>query len=200
MSLSILIPTTVRRVGYFCPNLINYLYSQIVEEGAQNKVEILWLGDNYGMTVGEKRNRLLDMAHNKFLAFIDDDDSVSADYISSILKTIDRNPSADAIVFDCITRDNGKNATLSKYSKRFAYKNTPNPDGIGKWFGLVAHTMVWRSSLAKKFQFPDESWEEDMDWVKRANKEIHNEVRIDKVLYYYRFNSNVSETRDGRNL
>jgi hypothetical protein len=197
--LSILIPTTVKRIDYYCPNIVKYLDNQIKECKAEKDVQLLWLGDNYTMTVGEKRNTLLKMARGRFLTMIDDDDSTSHDYVKSVLDCIAANPNTDVIVYDCITTVDGKRKTLSKYSKNFTkYIDKMGGDGIRQWRGLVAHTMVWRSTIAKTHMFPDKNYEEDINWVKRANGDIVNEARIDKVLYFYRFNRKTTETRHGQ--
>lgn len=188
INLSILVLTTPRRLETFFPKLIRNLEKQI---GERTDVEIIGLYDNKKRTVGEKRNELIKMANGKFLTFIDDDDRVDDSYIESVLTTINNNPNADCIVFDCITKINDDpNVTYSKYSINYPYGQTGN-----QWRGKPAHTMVWSSAIAKKHSYINKNYGEDIDWVVRACKDIKNEVRIDKVLYYYDFNSSVSETR-----
>jgi len=196
--LSILIPTTVKRVGTYCPDLVRYINNQIVACGAEKRIDLFWLGDNYNMTVGEKRNKLLGLANRKYLVFIDDDDCVDKDYVKEIMKATMKTDS-DVIVFDCITRADGKNRTLSKYGKDFfPYQQYVDDKGERQWRGLVAHTMVWKTEIAKRHMFPEKNYEEDIEWAKKANADISTEYRIEKVLYFYRFNSQVSETRYGQ--
>ena len=64
-----------------------------------------------------------------------------------------------------------------------------------EWRGKPAHTMIWKSSIAKKHTYSDKQNGEDVDWVKRAYLDIKTQHRIDKVLYYYDANYNTtSET------
>lgn len=189
IKLSILILTTPRRLETFFPRLIRHLEKQI---GSRTDVEILGLYDNKKRTVGEKRNELIKMAKGKYLTFIDDDDRIDDTYIETILKMIEERPDADCIVFDCITTINNdpNQVTYSKYGIEFNYHQTGN-----QWRGKPAHTMVWLSDITKRHSYVSKNYGEDIDWVVRACRDIKTQVRIDKVLYYYDFNSAVSETR-----
>jgi glycosyltransferase involved in cell wall biosynthesis len=203
LKLSILISTIPRRINTFYPALLNKLMAQV---GDRWDIEVIGLFDNKKRSVGHKRNELLKLAQGEYLCFIDDDDDIAQDYISSIITSLYANPIADCIVFDCITTQNGdkNNQTYSKYSINYEYVQvpgiSPNPvDPTGRiafqWRGKPAHTMVYKSGIAKKHIYMNQNYGEDVDWVKRACQDIRNEVRIDKVLYYYNFNSTVSETR-----
>lgn len=189
IKLSILIATVPSRIRTFYPNLLDSINSQIRD---RNDIEVIGFYDNKKRTVGSKRNELLKLAQGQFLTFIDDDDRIANDYIKSIMEYIEKNPNADCIVFDCITTIDGDkdNPTYSKYSINYDY--THNGD---QWRGKPAHTMVWKSSIAKKHIYVDQNYGEDIDWVKRACQDIKNEIRIDKVLYYYDFNNATTETR-----
>lgn len=192
INLSILILTVPSRINSFYPALLNNLQKQI---GTRNDIEVIGLYDNKTRTVGAKRNELVKLAQGKFLTFIDDDDRISDDYISSIINTIESSPDADCIVFDCITTINNdpNQVTYSKYSINYPYKQEGN-----QWRGKPAHTMVWLSSIAKKHLYTAKNYGEDIEWVIRACVDIKNEVRIDKVLYYYDFNSSTTETRGNK--
>lgn len=193
MRLSILIATVPSRLETFYPKLIKNLSKQIEK---RTDVEILGFYDNKKRTVGAKRNDLLNLAQGEYLTFIDDDDRVSDDYIDSILNTIIENPTADCIVFDCITTINGdtSNPTYSQYSIKHDYIEFEK-NGRKEWRGKPAHTMVWKSSIAKKHAYQAKNYGEDIEWVKRACLDIKNEVRIDKTLYFYDFNGATTETR-----
>lgn len=201
--LSILVSTIPRRLNNYFPQLMNKLLAQI---GTRDDVELIGLFDNKKRSVGHKRNELLKMAQGEYLIFIDDDDNIADDYVTSIMDSLYANPDADCIVFDCITTINGdiNNQTYSKYSIAYEYiqypEVSPNPFDssariANQWRGKPAHTMVYKSTLAKNHIYINQNYGEDVDWVKRACRDIVKEVRIDKVLYFYNFNSAVSETR-----
>jgi len=187
VKLSILVPSVPSRLTTFFPRLIQQLEKQV---GARSDIEILGFYDNKRRTVGEKRNALLQLARGEYLTFIDDDDRVADDYIASIMDTLAVHPEADVVVFDCITTIDNKSTTYSKYSINYEYGQTGD-----QWRGKPAHTMVWRSAIAKKHMYPNQNYGEDVNWVVRACADVRHEVRIDKTLYFYDFNSQVTETR-----
>jgi glycosyltransferase involved in cell wall biosynthesis len=159
------------------------------------EVEILGLFDNKKRTVGEKRQDLLNLARGKYLVFIDDDDRISDDYVSEILNAIKNNTDTDCIVFDCICCENNSHVkTHCKYGIEFEYGHL-NCDKK-EWRGKPAHTMVYKSSIAKSHCYESTNYGEDINWVVRACKDIKHQTRIDKVLYYYDCQSlTTSETR-----
>jgi hydroxyacyl-ACP dehydratase HTD2-like protein with hotdog domain len=77
---------------------------------------------------------------------------------------------------------NGGPGKLCKYGIEFEYGDIL---GGSEWRGKPAHTMVYKSSIAKAHAFSDMKAAEDVDWVKRACRDVKNQVRINKVLYYY---------------
>lgn len=194
MKLSILVATVPNRIRSFYPNIMEKLMNQI---GDRKDIELIGLFDNKRRTVGAKRNDLLNMARGEFLVFIDDDDDVANDYIQLVSQAIEQFPSADCIVYDCITtiNDDPNQTTYSQYSIHNEYTQWRDQNGKLQWRGKPAHTMVYRSSIAKAHKYPDQNYGEDVHYVRRASKDIKQEIKIDKVLYYYRFNSKVSETR-----
>jgi glycosyltransferase involved in cell wall biosynthesis len=197
MILSILILTTPRRRD----NCFQDLLTELERQSENLPVEIIGIYDNKKRSVGDKRNAALSMAQGRYVTFIDDDDKIATSYISDILACIKANPTADVVVFDCITtiRENGviKERHYSKYGKDFAYTITDTIDenGFKQWRGKPAHTNIWRSEIAKRHTFPGKNYSEDTDWVAKANADVKAEARINKVLYYYQFNSATSETR-----
>lgn len=200
--LSILVPTLPRRLPYFLPRLLSQLLPQI-DAAPAGSVELLGLLDHKFHSVGAKRNHLLDLAAGRYLAFIDDDDRIADDYIASLLGVI-QSPAAqdvatapNCIVFDTIVTRSGRHPKLCKYGVELEYDESI-PD---LWTGKPAHTMCWRSEIAKRHRFPEKSFEEDTDWVSRAWPDIggvDRQFRIDKTLYFYDFNRGTSETRGSR--
>ena len=189
INLSILIPSVPARMKFFLPRLLGQIDDQIE---AHDDVEVIILYDNKKRILGKKRNDLLALAQGEYLAFIDDDDRISEDYLDEIMSAIHAGDS-DCIVFDSICTINIDEPLRCKYGIEYEYNNAQPPN---VWTGKPAHTMVYKSSLAKAHLYNDDSgYGEDMDWVARACKDIKIQHRIDKVLYYYDFNSLTTETR-----
>jgi hypothetical protein len=192
VKLSILVPTIPNRVGGKFLMLMTELQKQI---GARTNIEILGLFDNKKRTLGEKRQAMIEITNGDYLVFIDDDDRLASTFINDVMDALEKNPDADCVVYDCICTINGTRSIHCKYGVEYEY----SPDNRGPlWYGKPAHTMVYRSSIAKRHSFASKSFGEDTDWVKRACKDIKQQVRIDKVLYYYDCNTETSETRGPR--
>ena len=190
MKLSILIPSVPSRRKFYLDRLLDELDKQIEN---RNDIEVLVFYENKKRSLGEKRTDLLNLAKGEFTVFIDDDDRITEDYISSIMEAIENNPNVDCIVYDTICTINGGVPIHCKYGIELAYNH--NATGNGYWTGKPAHTMVYSSRISKKHNFINSNYGEDVDWVLRACKEIETQHRIDKVLYYYDFNNTISETR-----
>lgn len=188
IKLSVLVPTVPSRLDHYYPKLMKCLLEQVKD---RQDVEILGFFDNKKRSVGQKRQSLLTIANGEYLVFIDDDDRIAPDYIDQIMTALYANPNADCVVFDCIYTYNGQKHKHCKYGIEFEYWNSPD---MREWTGKPAHTMVYRSAIAKAHKYSDLIEKEDVDWVQRACKDIKTQVRINKVLYYYDFNSDISET------
>jgi len=188
--LSILVPTVPSRIDYFYPKIMKELLKQSKK---YNNIEIISFFDNKKRTIGKKRDEMLKLAQGKYVTFIDDDDRISKNYIDEIMYAIITTDNVDCIVYNVICCVNNSHIKkLCKYGIEFEYGDINN----GKeWRGKPAHTMIWKSSIAKKHSYSDKQNGEDMDWVKRAYLDIKTQHRIDKVLYYYDANYNTtSET------
>ena len=64
--------------------LIVELNKQITASNAQDIVEIITETDEGNLSVGTKRNKVLDRANGEYVCFIDDDDMVTPIYVSKI--------------------------------------------------------------------------------------------------------------------
>jgi hypothetical protein len=179
IKLSILVPTVPSRIDYFFPRIMKELVKQV---GNRKDIEIIGLFDNKMKTIGAKRQDMLNLARGEYLTFIDDDDRITEDYIASIMDAIETNTDIDCIVYNVICCVNGGPPKLCKYGIEFEYGDIL---GGTEWRGKPAHTMVWKSSIAKAHQFNDMGNGEDYNWVKRAYLDIKTQHRIDRVLYHY---------------
>ena len=185
MRLSILIcsiPSRIRQLTH----LIYALEKQIKKK----PVEILYLGDNKRMTVGAKRNKLLNMASGEYVCFIDDDDMLDDEYVDNILDAI--KSKSDVIVFNVeISEDNSEYKPVV-YDLNF--KGDQNyPD---RYERLPNHLMAIKREIAQAAGFPNKSFAEDHEFAKRIKRLAKTQTRIDKSLYFYHFDSKKSETRD----
>lgn len=193
MKLTVMIPTVPGRFDAYLPRILKQFNDQIDRLGTK-EVELLVLYDNKIRSIGEKRNAMLSLAQGEFVVFIDDDDRVADDYLETILKVIETHPDADCIVYEClctISEGGPVIERLCRYGVEFDYWTSP--DGKS-WTGLPAHTMVYSSSIAKGHKYADMGQGEDVDWVKRACKDIKKQVRLNnKIMYFYDYDGRKSE-------
>lgn len=189
IKLTVLVPTVPSRLTTYYPRLMKQLLHQTK---TYDNIELISFFDNKKRSIGKKRDEMLDLVQGEYVVFIDDDDRISEDYISEIMTALQNNLNVDCVVFNCICCVDGGPPKLCKYGVEFEYGDIL---GGKEWRGKPAHTMVYKSSIAKNHHFSDMKNCEDTDWVKRACLDIKTQVRIDKVLYHYDANyATTSET------
>ena len=93
--ISILVCMLKSREGSYRENLYPVLKKQI--DTSNGNAEIKEFCDNGELLIGTKRNSLLDLAAGEYCCFVDDDDMISADYVSEILSSIERNKYPDCV-------------------------------------------------------------------------------------------------------
>jgi glycosyltransferase involved in cell wall biosynthesis len=190
--LSILIPTLPARIDCLA-SLIQKLNKQIIDLGFIDRVQILTLCDTKEYTVGEKRNRLLELSTGKYVCFIDDDDDISDNYLCEILKAIESN--ADVITF---CGDYVENNRVTPFSISSVHRD--NFDAINMFYRLPNHLCPVKRELALNSMFTNKNFGEDSDYSELLNKIISNEFHINKKLYFYMYDGNKSQTKPNNNL
>jgi len=157
-------------------------------------VEILVLLDNRSKSISEKRNDLLRAARGKYVAFLDDDDAVSKDYMSTILKAIDEHD-VDCISFNQWCMINGEPMNVE-----FGIGNPHghlwrDEDGmLGDIKRPPYHMCVWRREIAQSESFnpvygANGQSTEDIDWLMRLYPKVQTEYHIPDALHGYIYNS-----------
>jgi hypothetical protein len=169
------------------------LYNRLITQVGDNKeVEILCLVDNKSMSIGEKRQSLLDIARGRWVGFLDDDDDVSDDYIDSLLKAMKESP-ADVITFDQHCSVNGKEFTVN-----FKMNNPHEPYIAGAGTTHLRrppyHMCFWHRKIAKNVRFPSISYGEDIAWCSAMYPFVTSETHLDKVLHRYQYDDRTSES------
>lgn len=179
--LSILTPACWERVER-CQHLVQDIAAQIP---APWTVEHLVLYDNRHRSIGLKRQSLLEAARGDFIAFVDDDDAVSPDYVASLLKAIQQHPEAHVITFEQDACYNGKFfKVIFQHGAKDQNLILDGPDDQqlirGPW-----HVCAWRRERIRHCQFLDCNYGEDAAWVKQARLHVTQAHHIPKVLHTY---------------
>ena len=188
MKLSILIPTLYERIDLLC-ELKSALYGQILLNNVKDEVEVLTLIDNREKSTGAKRNILLDMAKGDYIAFIDDDDQISPDYIKLVLEAIQSGP--DVVGMRLVQYMDGEFYGNTCHSILYKeWKNIPdNAANPTKWTfeRCPNHLNPVKRGHALKARFPDKVFGEDQDYSYRLRGMLKSEVMIETPIYFYWF-------------
>mgnify|MGYP001559890393 CR=1 FL=1 len=181
MNLSILICSLVDR-SWTRIELIKILQSQ----GYHKEVEILCEIDRGEMSIGHKRNLLLDRAKGEYVCFIDDDDTVSSDYLSKIMGAIETKPDCCSLVG--VITWNGDNPEIFEHSIKYSEYKTRKSGAI-TYERYPNHLNVIKTDIAKQFRFPEISHGEDTDWATQIFKSglLKSEATIPGVIYHYNY-------------
>ncbi len=179
MLFSILICSTELRAPML-HRLIEYLRAQIRAEGRLRQIEICVEIDCGEITVGEKRQHLLERARGKWVAFIDDDDLVASDYVRRIVKATSSDPDCCSLV-GVMTVD-GENPQRFEHSIK--YDGWYTKDGVH--YRTPNHLSVVRCELARKVGFVSKNVGEDHDYSMRLRPLLKTEASTGETpLYFY---------------
>ena len=156
------------------------LSKQLSNVHGSTRVEVLVEIDDGAMNVGLKRNILLQRAVGEYVAYIDDDDMVSDDYISSILKAIESGP-------DCVGIQGiisvGQNKNLFTHSIQYGAWYTGS-DGV--YYRTPNHLNPVRRVLALQIGFPSKSnYGEDLIYSRKLLPFLETEVCVEHPIYFY---------------
>jgi hypothetical protein len=180
--LSILIPSLEGRESYL-NRLVARLKPQVTPE-----VEILLLKDNKEMSIGEKRNKLIEQSIGEYTVFIDDDDWVSEDYVKSLLMATDHKP--DVVSFNTCIINEGKMARKVDVSikhekyKDFAIKDKEDIKVV-MYRRRPGHLHAIKRSIGTTIKFPHISIGEDEKYAKELLEKLKTEIKLNKYLYFY---------------
>ena len=196
MKLSILVPSVNSRRCTYLTKCLDSLYGQLesLPDYISDRVEILFLVDNKSRTLGEKRNNLIDIAKGEYVCFVDDDDRVSEDYIKTLFEATFCG--YDVISFNSsVSLDGG----VSKICD-FSIKHKEDSNTQNKYLRIPNHLCCIKKDIVSKIKFSDISLGEDADFAKRVFHLLQSEKKLEKVLYYYDYNSNTTETQKKENI
>lgn len=178
--LTIGLPTVVGR-----EKLFSELHDEVKRQAEGKPVEIIVALDNKEISIGKKRQNILEQAAGDYIVYIDDDDWIAVDYVDQLLAATEQKPDCIGFKIEC-TR-NGRRPTIASASIRWG----DWADGVGGFSHVrtpYQKTPIKRA-LALCAGFPDMRYGEDRVYSNRVYPLLKTEVYLDKILYYYRFST-----------
>lgn len=177
MLLSILIPTIVGREKQF-ESLIQSLN---VSNISIYDVEILHLKDNKEMPIGEKRQRLYEMASGEYSIQIDDDEELEPFFVDLIYAALTTKP--DCVTFiEKIVFPDGSSA-LCNHSLKYKGWDT-NQDSFAA-VRTPFYKNAIKTEIAKRIGVNPMRFGEDHDFSKRLRHDLVSEAHIDRIMITY---------------
>jgi glycosyltransferase involved in cell wall biosynthesis len=187
MKLSVLICTIPQRKEKF-----DVLFNKLKDLALNKEVEILFDDRPKGsVTIGQKRNDLINKSKGQYICFVDDDDNVSNEYIELILNAIESKP--DCVGFKIMCDMEGVKEIASSSNK---YQWSENVDGF-RYVRSIYHKTPVKKEIALKCMFPNKSFGEDYEYSMRLKKHLSTEVFIDEFLYFYNYKYENPTTKYG---
>lgn len=176
--LSVLVNGVFDRLSSGPPSLLT-----LIAQAEGKDVEVLFFADNRKRTIGLKRTGLLQLAQGDYVSCVDDDDEVPSDYVDQLLIAMETKP--DVIVFPMKASFDGKMEGIVEQSIFQKEQEVYVAGGVTR--RRAAQLACWRRNLIQDIPFPDCYIGEDYVWGDQACARAKTEVRIDKVLYHYRW-------------
>lgn len=183
MKLGILIPTLDSRIDLF-NRLTAELSRQMLEFDPGDNVCFIWYRDNGEMTIGAKRNKLIEMAVDRgceYIAFHDDDDMPGPTYIKRGLEVAESGMDSGELWGQIYF--NGKAGMpfhhylgcTHAWQDDKQYHRPPN------------HLNFMKLDLIKNFKFEDKSFGEDMCFAMELQKDdvFKTMYPINEIIYSY---------------
>lgn len=171
--LSILICTLESRTEKFL-RLQSVLKSQTVKK----PVEIISLCDHGELTIGAKRQKLLESTTSEYVAFIDDDDLVPNDYVDKILHGLKNNP-------DCLNLNGVIFLSTGECYFKHSLEYKEWYDNNNVYYRMPNHLNTIKRDLALRVGYKNLSRGEDYDFSQRLLPLLKTENVVPGILYYY---------------
>ena len=144
------------------------------------EVEVLTHVDKGEASIGKKRNELMEAALGDYVAFVDDDDMVSEDYVEKVLTALYDDPdcaSLTGIIYFA-------NGTSSIFDHSVEHQEwSKGSDGV--YYRSPNHLNAIRRSIASKVVFEDINFGEDKRFSDKVRPFLRKETRIPGEIYYY---------------
>lgn len=178
MTFQILIPTMPGREAML------FALLQVLEPQLKKHKAASYFIDAGAGSIGAKRQRMIEKATADYIAFVDDDDMVSADYLDRIMPCLQSRPDCVGITMH-VTMD-GRDwhpSPIFRHSLRFKENY--------QWHGqdrTPHHLCPLKRTIAIESRFPDLMWGEDFSYALGLLSRLHTEEWSgDEAIYFYNY-------------
>lgn len=161
--------------------LLRGLMPQVDAAGGRARVVAFW--DNGEIDLATKRQALVEACTTEYLCFVDDDDTVSDDYVPAILAALETRP--DFVGLQMMVYRDGSPLKVAELSLRYdSWHETEE-----RYCRDITHENPMRTEIVRTVDFRHKAPgdPEDAPWAAklRASGLLKTEVMIDRVLYHY---------------
>ena len=192
MDISILIPTMKSRENLF-RQVLTEVQRQI-RETPEIRVEVIWESDNGELTLGQKRNVLVDRCSGTYHCFIDDDDVIARDFIKTFVPMIKSD-----IDYDCASFV-GAHYMKGKFNKLFHHslEYSAWDEYQDRFIRTVSPMNMIKTSIARQVRYKDIRNTEDHEFSIRlmASGLLKHEFKINPSYPIYHYIDGVKQDRE----
>lgn len=133
-----------------------------------------------GLSIGKKRQSLVEAANGKYLCFLDDDESIAPNYLETLLRMC--NYGQDVVTFQALAK---LQTAWGIINMKLAYKINDQFTPEHTIRRPPWHICPVRSEFAKLYEFEDINNAEDFKWFEKVLTHCTTEAHTDKILFQY---------------
>lgn len=167
--------------------IFNYLLEELNKQKSRSslRVEIIYDNRERPVTIGEKRQSLVNLAKGKYCCFVDDDDIVSANFISIYEPMIRSENNYDCSIFRGMYVHDGKIMKPFIHSLKY---NAWTEDAEG-YYRCPNHLNLIKTYIAKSIRYMGINMYEDRYYSLNLTKSglLRTEYEHNEIQYYYLF-------------
>ena len=168
--------------------LLQRLMARLTPQVKTEHIDVKIHFDKGELTIGAKRQKVVEECKAKYLNFIDDDDYIPPFYVEKIVEKLSKNP--DGVGFrGIITSNNIKPVEfVHKAGHQYIDKAVRTSDAY-LFYRPLNHLNPIRTEFVKKIGFQDWPTFSDRDFSIRLAESglIQDDVFIDEFMYFYQY-------------
>jgi len=177
VSLSVLICSLKSRERTL-KKLLTELNNQINSVSPAYSVEVLVAPDSGEMTIGRKRNKLVSRARGEYIAFVDDDDMISGNYIPLVMKALEKKPDCVGIIGKITIQ-----GAVAEFRHSIQYQGWYTNGEV--FYRTPNHLNPIKRTKAMLVPFSNSNFGEDQRYSQTIRRYLKTECFIDEPIYIY---------------